>query len=429
MSDPGDAALKASSVPTSATSEAALADAFRRRYRERAPAIRARGFEPPCFELRLLNRTSYTIGDGGTQGGKPAFAVRAASEKGQAALAAFDELAIAEAYMDGDLDLEGDLLTALKCRPLLGDPHPFKYLFSTYVQPLVFGQVGRDKKWIKNHYDVDPQFFLLWLDAKIRGYSHGFFADDAESLEVGMERKFQYAFDAVGLEPGQRVLDIGGGWGSFLEFATARGVHVTSITISDASEATMKELIARKGLDATVVKEHFLAYQGGPRGGPVAEPFDAIVNLGVTEHLPDYRRSLAQYRRLLKPGRRVYLDAYSGRRHGMPSFISKWIFEGNTSPLNLKKYLAEVQATPFEVVLVKNDRHNYFLTCKKWAENLERVRDEVVARWGRHLYRRFVLYLWAAANSFESGTLSAHRMILQLPRGDGARKAAVDLWR
>jgi len=413
MGEPvGDAALR---VPAA---ESALPDAFRLRYLEKAPAIRAKGFEPPSFELRLLDRVSHTIGGGG----EPAFSVRAASEKGQAALAAFDELAIAEAYMDGDLDIEGDLPSALKCRPLLGDPHPIKYLVSTYVQPLVFGQTGRDKKWIKSHYDVDPQFFLLWLDSKIRGYSHGFFDDDSESLETGMERKFQYAFDAVGLEPGQRVLDIGGGWGSFLEFGTARGVHVTSITISDASEATMKELIARKGLNATVVKEHFLEYQGG-------EPFDAIVNLGVTEHLPDYRRTLAQYRRLLKPGRRVYLDAYSGRRHGMPSFISKWIFEGNTSPLNLKKYLAEVEDTPFEVVLVKNDRHNYFLTCKKWAENLERKRDEVVARWGRHLYRRFVLYLWAAANSFEGGTLSAHRMILQLPRGDGARKAAVDLWR
>jgi cyclopropane-fatty-acyl-phospholipid synthase len=397
---------------------------LRLRYRAKAPEMRARGFEPPAFELRLSDRSAHIIGPQAGPEARPdaAFSIRLANEKGRAALAAFDELAIAEAYMDGDLDIDGDMLTALKCRPLLGDPHPFKYLFSTYIQPLIFGQQARDKKWIKSHYDVDPQFFLLWLDTKIRGYSHGFFDDGAESLEAGMERKFQYAFDAVGLEPGQRVLDIGGGWGSFLEFATARGVHVTSITISDASEATMKKLIAEKGLNATVVKQHFLEFSS-------AEPFDAIVNLGVTEHLPDYRRSLAQYQRLLKPGRRIYLDAYSGERHGMPSFISKWVFEGNTSPLNLKKYMAELENTPFEVVLVKNDRHNYFLTCKKWAENLEQKRDEVIARWGRHLYRRFVLYLWAAANSFETGTLSAHRMILQLPRADGARKAAVDLWR
>jgi cyclopropane-fatty-acyl-phospholipid synthase len=369
------------------------------------------------FELCLQDRSAHLIGSGG----EPAFTVRVVTDKGLAALSAFDELAIAEAYMDGDLDIEGDLLAALKLRPVLGDPHPFKYLFATYVEPLLFGQVGRDKKWIKSHYDVDPEFFLLWLDPKLRAYSHGFFADDAEPLEAGMERKFRYAFDACGIKPGQRVLDIGGGWGSFLEFAGEQGVHVTSITISDASERTMRDLIQRRGLThCNVIKEHFLELN--------AEPFDAIVNLGVTEHLPDYRRTLAQYERLLKPGRRVYLDAYSGRRHGMPSFISKWVFQGNTSPLCLETYLTEVARTPFEVVVIKNDRHNYFLSCKKWAENLEAKRDEVIARWGRHLYRRFVLYLWSAANSFETGTLSAHHMILQLPSAGSAPRAGMESW-
>lgn len=369
------------------------------------------------FELRLPDRSAYAIGGAG----EPAFTVQIVTDKGLAAMSAFDELAVAEAYMDGDLDIEGDLLTALKHRPVLGDPHVFQYLYATYVEPLLFGQVGRDKKWIKSHYDVDREFFLLWLDSKLRAYSHGFFEADGESLEDGMVRKFQYAFDACGIKPGQRVLDIGGGWGSFLQFAGEQGVHVTSITISDESEKTMKELIQRRGFDCEVVKEHFLEYRP-------SEPFDAIVNLGVTEHLPDYRRTLAQYERILKPGRRVYLDAYSGRKHGMPSFISKWVFQGNTSPLCLEKYLAEVARTPFEVVVIKNDRHNYFLSCKKWAENLEAKRDEVIARWGKHLYRRFVLYLWSAANSFENGSLSAHHMILQLPSTGSAPKAGMESW-
>jgi cyclopropane-fatty-acyl-phospholipid synthase len=388
--------------------------------RQRHAKLSATDGRARSFELRLPDRTAYLIGDG--EGSEPAFTVRIVTDKGLAAMAAFDELRVAEAYMDGDLDIEGDLLTALKLRPVLGDPHPLKYLFSTYVEPLLFGQVGRDKKWIKSHYDVDPNFFLLWLDSTLRAYSHGFFEADDESLEAGMVRKFRYAFDACGIKPGQRVLDIGGGWGSFLQFAGEQGVHVTSITISEESEKTMKELIRRRGFsNCQVVKEHFLEYQGG-------EPFDAIVNLGVTEHLPDYRRTLAQYHRLLKPGRRVYLDAYSGARHGMPSFISKWVFQGNTSPLCLEKYLTEVARTPFEVVVIKNDRHNYFLSCKKWAENLEAKRDEVIARWGKHLYRRFVLYLWSAANSFETGTLSAHHMILQLPAPGSAPRAAMESW-
>lgn len=395
--------------------EPRLVTTLRQRYGREL--TRPEGMARP-FELRLPDRSRWPIGDGG----EPAFTVTARTAEGLAAMEALDELAVAEAYMAGDLDIEGDMLAALKARPVLGDRHPLRYLWSTYVEPLIFGQASRDKKWIASHYDVDPEFFLLWLDAKIRGYSHGFFTSDGESLEAGMERKFRYAFDACGIRPGHRVLDIGGGWGSFLEFAGRQGVEVTSVTISAESERTMRELIDRHGLTGCrVIKQHFLELDLGER-------FDAIVNLGVTEHLPDYRRTLAQYQRLLEPGRRVYLDAYSGARHGMPSFISKWIFEGNTSPLCLETYLTEVARTPFEVVLVKNDRHNYFLTCKKWAENLEARRDEVVARWGAQLYRRFVLYLWAAANSFETGTLSAHRMILQLPSPDGARRAAVESW-
>ena len=405
--------LTHASTAGAATMAPPLVTAFRQRHAKvpRESAL-------PPFEIRMQDGAAYAIGEGD----RVAFSIRIVTDKGRAALEKFQELAIAEAYMEGDLDIEGSMLAALKLRPVLTDPHPFHYLAATYLAPLLLGQVGRDKKWIRSHYDVDPEFFLLWLDSSLRAYSHGFFESDDESLEAGMERKFRYAFAACGIRPGQRVLDIGGGWGSFLQFAGEQGVHVTSITISDASARTMRDLIQRRGYNGCeVVQEHFLEFR--PK-----EPFDAIVNLGVTEHLPDYRRTLAQYARLLKPGRRVYLDAYSGSKHGMPSFISKWVFEGNTSPLCLDEYLTEVARTPFEVVVIKNDRHSYFLSCKKWAENLEAHRDEVVARWGEHLYRRFVLYLWASANSFETGTLSAHHMILQLPSAGSAPRAGMESW-
>lgn len=412
MSDMSE--LTRANAPEDSISVPGIVETLRTRY---ARELDKPGSPARPFELRLQDRTSWSIGEGAD----PAFSVRVASDEGRKALESLDELSVAEAYMTGDLDLEGDMLAVLKARPVLGDRHPLKYLWATYVEPRIFGQASRDKKWIPSHYDVDPEFFVLWLDPVIRGYSHAFFESADEPLEVAMERKFRYAFDACGIRPGQRVLDIGGGWGSFLEFAGKQGVRVTSVTISEESEKYMNELIERYGLPCEVYKEHFLELE-------TDEPFDAIVNLGVTEHLPDYRRTLAQYERLLKPGRRVYLDAYSGEKHGMPSFISKWVFQGNTSPLCLREYLTEVAKTPFEVVLVKNDRWNYFLSCKKWAENLEAVRDEVIARWGRFLYRRFHLYLWAAANSFETGTLSAHRMILQLPSPDGARLAHLETW-
>ncbi|MFL6277465.1 MAG: class I SAM-dependent methyltransferase [Blastocatellia bacterium] len=390
--------LVAEKMPLAADGRGAdLLAALRQRYQK----LTAEGITSPAFELRLPDGHCALIG-----AGEPRFTLNIATPRGLRAVASFDELRLAEAYMNGDLDIFGDMLASLKHRRLLSDRHPLKYLMATYLEPLFAGQVSSDKRWIKSHYDIDPEFFLLWLDKQIRGYSHAHFADDAEPLEVGMERKFRFAMDACGIRAGDRVLDIGGGWGSFLEYAGSQGVHVTSVTISDVSQKFMQEIIARKQLPCEVVKEHLLDYRS-------AAPFDAVVNLGVTEHLPDYRRTLRQYQRLLKPGGRIYLDAYSGDRHGMPSFITKWVYEGNTSPLCLPRYLAEVARTDFDVVLVQNDRHNYYLTCKKWAENLEAESSTVIARWGHHLYRRFRLYLWAAANSFELGTLSAHRMVME----------------
>ena len=252
------------------------------KFRQRFAALQAQGAPTRCFALEFADGERHVLGDG-----VPAFTVRVADSRGHHALSSFDELSIAEAYMDGHLDIDGDMLAVLKFRRMLGDRRLFYYLWETYGQPYLCGQVASDRQWIARHYDLDAEFFELWLDSEFRSYSHGFFERAEETIEVAMRRKFQYAFDAVRLEPGQRVLDIGGGWGSFLEFAGMRGVHVTSLTLSVASERYMNDLLLRKQLPGRIVREHFLAFAPGER-------FDAIVNFGVTEHLPDYPRTLAQ---------------------------------------------------------------------------------------------------------------------------------------
>ncbi len=145
-------------------------------------------------------------------------------------------------------------------------------------------------------------------------------------------------------------------------------------------------------------------------------PYDAIVVLGVMEHLPDYPSVLQHFHRLLKPGGRVYLDASAFReKYSKPTFISRYIFPGDHSYFCLHAFLAEVAKTPLEVLTVHNDRHNYFLTCKAWAENLDHAQDEIVRRWGETLYRRFRLYLWGSAQAFLSRSMDAYRVVLERP--------------
>ena len=357
----------------------------------------------PAFSLTLEDGTPHGIGEG-----QPAFQAIVHDRQGLAALTSLDETRICEAILDGSVDVEGEMLTVLRLRPLFSDRHPLRAFWYKTLHSLIFGQTRSDRRWVAQHYDENADFYELFLDER-RCYSHGIFEDDAESLESAILRKLDFALDAVEARAGDRVLDIGAGWGAMTEHGGRRGIHITSLTISRPSEDYVNALIEAQGLPCQVVNEHFLEYRSEER-------FDAIVNLGVTEHLPDYAASLAQYDRLLKPGGRLYLDACaSPTKFPFSSFTYRYIFPGNATPLCLHEYLAEVAKTDFEVLAVYNDRHSYELTCKHWAERLEASREEIVRRWGKGVFRRFQLYLWGCVEIFARGEFGAYRVILEKP--------------
>jgi len=180
-------------------------------------------------------------------------------------------------------------------------------------------------------------------------------------------------------DAGGRVLDVGCGWGSFVEHAGRRGIQVTGLAISHQSEQFVANLIRRLQLPVRVLNRDFLMYD-------LPKPYDAIVILGVMEHLPDYPAVLRRVQRLLKPGGRVYLDASAFReKYVKPTFVSRYIFPGDHSYFCLHDFLGAVAKTPLDVLAFYNDRHSYYLTCKAWAENLEAARDKIIRRWGEAL--------------------------------------------
>jgi cyclopropane-fatty-acyl-phospholipid synthase len=355
------------------------------------------------FAIQYGDGPVYRIG-----GGPATFTIIVRDRRGSRALASMDELEVAIAYLNGWLDLTGDMLAALSMRRLFSDRHPIAYV-TRFLHPLLRGQVVSDRKFISAHYDQDSDFFLTFMDSRHRCYSHAVFTSEDESLEDAMTRKMDLAIEAVGVRTGDHVLEVGGGWGAFAEHAARQGIKVTTLTISAESERFMTDLFTRQNLPVTVVREHLFDYASGRR-------FDAIINMGVTEHLPDYTKTLQAYQRLLIPGRRVYLDAVAMRaKYRLSTFMNRYIYPGNASPVVLHDYLAAVSKSPFRLSSIVDDRDNYYRTCVEWARRLDAAYPEIVRRWGEQIYRRFRLYLWGSAAGFDAGTVLAYRWVLELP--------------
>ena len=158
-------------------------------------------FKPPARIERVLDslaadlpaENAFEVEIGGERRrigtGPVKFRLTVNNAQGVSALGSLDEKRIGEAYLDGDISLEGDLVAALDLRTSLTDAHPLAYLWSTYGQRLLFGQVNRDRQWIHEHYDAESDFYLLFLDPEHRCYSHGYFESDDEPLARAGHRR------------------------------------------------------------------------------------------------------------------------------------------------------------------------------------------------------------------------------------------------
>ena len=331
------------------------------------------------------------------------------TERAVKALRSLDEANIAEAYLRGDIDLDGDMISPFALREALVDRHPIVAAWR-FIQPLIFGQVFTNKAAIKSHYDLDANLFLKFLDPVLPAYSQGIYENDNEGLETALRRKFEYTTQMCELKQSTRVLEIGPGWGAFASHVLPHGVDFTGLTISHVSQTFINEKLSEYRDSFNILLQDFLEYD--PK-----EKFDAIVIMGVIEHLPNYERVLKKFDHLLKPGGLVFLDGSAARKkYELSTFMVRYIYPGNHSFLVLDDFVNKVAKTPFEMLEIKNDRHSYYLTFKQWAMNLEKNKDAVIREFGDFEYRRFRLYLWGATYEFLSRNLDCYRMVLYKPK-------------
>jgi cyclopropane-fatty-acyl-phospholipid synthase len=343
--------------------------------------------------------------------GSPTFRVTLKNSNAVRAITSLDQVKFADAYLTGDIDLDGDMLRPFELRQTMGDRHPLTTAWR-FLQPLLFGQVRTNQAAITSHYDIDPEFFLSFLDPKTPCYTQGVYADATETLDVATIRKFDYCYEKLRLKPGDHILEIGPGWGAWFEYASSRGVKCTGISISQTSIDYLNRRAKELGYDWELINADLLAYQTDRK-------YDAIVIMGVIEHLPHYDRVLARFASLLKPGGYIFLDGSAcTTKYELSSFMVKYIYPGNHSFLVLHDFLEKLADTPFRVLEILNDRYSYFLTFQQWARNFDANRDFVVERFGEFNHRRFRLYLWGAAYEFLSRSLDCYRTIIHYPGSD-----------
>jgi cyclopropane-fatty-acyl-phospholipid synthase len=323
------------------------------------------------------------------------------------ALGSLNEGNIAQAYIEGDLDMTGNFLNLLELRSFLSDRHYLSWAWR-FLKPMLLGQIKTNARAISVHYDLDPQFYLSFLD-ETRCYTQGIFLSDNEPLHVAIRRKFDYCIETCRLGPGSRILEVGPGWGAFSEHAAKRGIRITAVTNSRRSKEFVTDLSQRLGCEWQVNVDDFLTYKP-------TERFDAIVLMGIMEHLPQYDAVVKQFLRVLRPGGFVYLDASAARtKYDASSFIYRNIYPANHSFFVLHDFLRAVSRTSLQVRAIFDDRHSYFLTFKHWAKKFESQRKRVVAHFGERNYRRFNLYLWASAHCFLTDRLQCYRVVLEHP--------------
>jgi cyclopropane-fatty-acyl-phospholipid synthase len=334
-----------------------------------------------------------------------------------------NEYALGAAYVNGDIDLDGDMENLLELRNHIQFGTTAWQMTKFAWQLLVMPAPTVNKRAVESHYTLGDDFYLTFLDRKYRFYSQCIFHHETETLEEAAEHKLEQMWDALGLEAGMRLLDIGGGWGGVAEYCAPRGVHVTSVTLVDDSANFMKRRFEEKGIDADVVTVDFLNFRSDVQ-------FDNVVIYGVIEHIPNYAKFCQNVWTHLRPGGRLYLDASATKeKFAISPFTRKFVWEGHHAFFSLPDMIREQLLYGFEVIEVKRETRDYELTARHWAMRLDAAREEIVERWGERTYRIFRLLFWGGAHAFRTNRLQAYHLVAERrpdrgPRPGKLRRAA-----
>lgn len=320
------------------------------------------------------------------------------------------ELALGEAYAEGVLSIDGSLNDVLRLIYLQSLRIQEAGLVSLFRRLLVRGTSIRQQKTdIRHHYDLGNDFYRLWLDDSM-SYSCAYFETPDDSLEQAQQQKIDHSLRKLQLQPGERLLDIGSGWGALIIRAARRyQVQAVGITLSEEQYRLSRERIRQQGLEGQV-EVRLSDYRELAASG---ETFDKIVSIGMAEHvgrrnLPLYIRSIGHL--LSRQGVTLVHTITQAKEIPVNSWIGRYIFPGGYIP-SLREIMYAFADSEFDVMDVENLRLHYARTLDHWSERFEGQVEEVCRRFDERFVRMWRLYLRSSAESFRSGALAIHQIL------------------
>jgi cyclopropane-fatty-acyl-phospholipid synthase len=343
-----------------------------------------------------------------------------------------DELSLGESYVRGDFEIEGDIEAAFDLADHLfleGNGHQKTVALGQLLRlamneepsqlhlPKLSGplhSLGRDRAAVTYHYNVSSDFYALWLDPRMV-YSCAYFRQRNDSLETAQKNKLDYLCRKLRLRPGDRLLDIGCGWGALaIHAAEFYGARALGVTLSEPQAEWARRQIEMRGIGSRCqvqVRDYRdLGFQ---------HRFDKIVSIGMFEHVG--RTNFPQYfqyvSRLLRQGG-VFLNSaisYSAihQRKGR-SFIDRYVFpDGDLVPIS--RALESAEDAGFEVRDVESAREHYMLTLRHWLSRLDQHAAEARRIASDITYRIYRIYLAGSAHAFRRGRLNLYHTLLAKP--------------
>ncbi|MDZ7930387.1 MAG: class I SAM-dependent methyltransferase [Rhodococcus sp. (in: high G+C Gram-positive bacteria)] len=267
----------------------------------------------------------------------------------------------------------------------------------------------RDAEAIHHHYDVSNAFYEKVLGPSMT-YTCAAFESEDQSLEAAQENKYRLVFDKLGLQSGDRLLDIGCGWGSMVRYAARRGVQVIGVTLSQEQASWAQKAIAEEGL-SDLAEVRFSDYRDVPETN-----FDAISSIGLTEHIGvhNYPSYFTFIQSKLRDGGRLLNHSITrpdNRAHAKAgSFIDRYVFpDGELTGSG--RIITEIQDVGLEVRHEENLREHYALTLAGWCRNLVDNWDACVAEAGEGTARVWGLYMAGSRLGFERNVVQLHQVL------------------